>query len=298
MQNKVTIVIPTFNRACYVGKTIESALNQTVPCDIVVCDHGSSDNTPDVIKKYEDKIKYIRRERNFGPHFGWLEGVLHAETEFVHIHFDDDLMDPAFIEKTLNLMSDEVGMVFSDAVLFNVQNHDILNPNIFKFKDRFKTGLYDVSVLEYLLLDKRLMFSPAMCLYRKKEVIDAILTGDLPVDFGGKYHGVGSDLLMNFLPILRYKKFGIVTDSLTWFGWHDGSITIDASKDPEKQKKLENAYNAYRKYYKLIKLYVKDKNIQREVGYLSVRKMPLYKKIERNFKLFLKAIGLRKKEVK
>ena len=49
MDKKVTIVIPTFNRADYVTKTIESALNQTVPCDIIVCDHGSSDNTPEVV---------------------------------------------------------------------------------------------------------------------------------------------------------------------------------------------------------------------------------------------------------
>ena len=90
MKNKVTIVIPTFNRAKLVCDTIDSALAQTVPCDIIVCDHGSSDNTPEVVKKYGDKITYIRRERDFGPHFCWLEGVLNANTDLVHIHYDDD----------------------------------------------------------------------------------------------------------------------------------------------------------------------------------------------------------------
>lgn len=191
-----------------------------------------------------------------------------------------------------------VGLVFSDAILFNAVDGNILNPNLFKFKEKFKTGLYDTSVLESLILDLRLMFSPAICLYRKKDIVDAILPGDLPVDFGGNYHGVGPDLLMNLLVILRYKKFGIVTESLTWFGSHDGSITIDASQDSEKQKKLDNGYNAYRRYYKLIKLYVEDKKIQKNINYLYRKNLRLSKKIERGFKLFFKAIGLRKKEVK
>lgn len=298
MLNKVSIVIPTFNRADLVCKTIDCALNQTVPCDIIVCDHGSSDNTPEVMQKYGDKIKYIRRERDFGPHFCWLEGVLNADTEFVHIHYDDDLIEPAFVEKTLSLMADDVGMVVTDAILFNVITNEIMNPNLFKFEDRFKTGTYEISLLENLLMKEMQMFSPAICLYRKKEIIDALIPGDLPIDFGGNYHGVGPDLLMSLLVTLRYKRFGIVTESLTRFGYHDGSITIDASKDKEKQEKLAKGYNAYRKYYLLLREYVKNEQLQNKILGINTVKMPWNKKIERAFKIFFKAIGLRKKEVK
>jgi len=80
-KSKVTIVIPTFNRSEYVQKAIDTSLAQTYPCEVIVCDHGSTDNTPKVMKKYKNKIKYIRRDEDFGPHFCWIDGILHADTE-------------------------------------------------------------------------------------------------------------------------------------------------------------------------------------------------------------------------
>ena len=86
----VSIVIPTFNRATLVQKAIDTSLAQTYPCEVIVCDHGSSDNTPEVVEKYGDKIKYIRKEQDFGPHYCWLDGVLNAKGKYVHIQYDDD----------------------------------------------------------------------------------------------------------------------------------------------------------------------------------------------------------------
>ena len=103
MDKKVSIVIPTFNRANLLVKTIESALNQTVNCEIIVCDHGSSDNTPEVMEKYKNKVKYIRRDKDLGMHFCWLEGGLSTTNDLIHIHYDDDYMEPTFIERTLSL---------------------------------------------------------------------------------------------------------------------------------------------------------------------------------------------------
>ena len=61
INKKVSIVIPTFNRADYLIECIDSCLAQTHPCEIIVCDHGSTDSTPEVIKRYEGKVKYVRR---------------------------------------------------------------------------------------------------------------------------------------------------------------------------------------------------------------------------------------------
>lgn len=294
MDKKVTIIIPTFNRAQYVTKTIDCALAQTVPCDIIVCDHGSSDNTPEVVSKYGDKITYIRRERDFGPHFCWLEAVLHANTEFVHLHFDDDLMENTFIEKTLELMHEDVGMVFTNAKFYYPQDDTYSKDMVFNLKRDFSNGIIDSSIVEKNIISGY-MFSPAVCLYRKKDVIDAILPGDLPIDFGGNYHGVGPDILMQLLACIRYPKIGCVDEPLAYFGSHDGSITEMAWKDIEKKKKILAGYDAYRKYYNLIKLYKNNKGIQRKV---SVEKLkPWNKRLERNIKLVLKAVGLRKKEV-
>ena len=95
-EKTASIVIPTFNRMNFVEKAISVALNQTHPCEVIVCDHGSTDDTPEMMKKYEGKLTYIRREKDLGPHFCWLEGVLHANSEFAHILYDDDWIDETF----------------------------------------------------------------------------------------------------------------------------------------------------------------------------------------------------------
>ncbi|OHE71210.1 MAG: hypothetical protein A2007_02835 [Verrucomicrobia bacterium GWC2_42_7] len=296
MDQKVTIVIPTFNRAHYVTKTIDSALAQTYPCSIIVCDHGSKDNTPEVMKTYGDKIKYIRRERDFGPHFCWLEGILHADTEYVHLHYDDDLMRPTFIEKTLPLMKDDVGVVFTEASVLDLKGTLFADKDIYKLKHRFKTGVYDNSLLEKMLLEG-CMISPAACLYRKKDVVDAIYPGDLPVNFGGNYHGAGPDHFMTLQTLLRYKNFGVVVESLCILGSHDGSITMDACKDREKKIRLEKGYEAVRSYYRLLRIFQKNKRLHNNVkGIIKCERF--HKRLERRIKIILKAIGLRKKEVK
>src|SRR5690554_3168461 len=65
-----SIVIPTFNRASYITKAIESVINQTInDWELIIIDDGSSDNTFEVIKPYllDQRIKYqyqINQERS------------------------------------------------------------------------------------------------------------------------------------------------------------------------------------------------------------------------------------------
>ncbi|MES4786022.1 MAG: hypothetical protein C4294_09620, partial [Nitrospiraceae bacterium] len=47
---RITVVIPTYNHAQYIGEAIESALTQTRPADeILVVDNDSTDNTAQVV---------------------------------------------------------------------------------------------------------------------------------------------------------------------------------------------------------------------------------------------------------
>lgn len=290
---KVAIVIPTFNRAKTVTKTIDTALEQTHPCQVIVCDHGSKDNTSEVMKKYGDKITYIRREKDFGPHFCWLEGVLNADAEFVHVHFDDDFMMPTYIEECMKMMDQDLGMVITEASEYNWGKKEVARKNILGLKKFFNDGVNDIKKLETGILEKKMMFSPAACLYRRKDFIDALYQGSLPIDFGGEYHGVGPDHFVTLLIVLRYKKFGVILKPLSVFGFHDGSITIDASKDKEKSKKLADGYQAVRYYYMLLALYKNHAMIRN-----WIQRSKIKKSFSRNMKLFLKKVGLRKKKVK
>jgi len=248
-QPSVAILIPAFNREQYINQAIDSALAQTYPCQVVVCDHGSSDSTPQIVRSYGERVKYIRREEDFGPHFCWLEGILHCQADYVHFLFDDDWNAPTFIEDCLSLFNDEVGCVFSKAtVFFEKENRYQTCVNY-----PLETGIYSNTILENFLIEGRNMVSPAAIVFRKQDVLDALYQGNLPLVTTGGYHGVGPDFFMSLITLLRYKKFGYVNKDLTFFRAHDGSITIDAQKNEEKSRLISKAYQDVRDYYILIK---------------------------------------------
>ena len=61
----VSVVMMCYNHGAYVGKVIESILNQTYPnIELIVADNGSTDDSFEVIRRYKDRIKLLRLEKN------------------------------------------------------------------------------------------------------------------------------------------------------------------------------------------------------------------------------------------
>ena len=268
---KVSIVIPTFNRAHFLRQVIDSCINQTYPCEIIVCDHGSSDNTPEIMDSYRDRVKYIRREEDFGPHFCWLEGVLHATGDYIHLQYDDDWIKETYIEKCIKLFDDDTGLVFSAVEVINEDTGNII---IKLFTDLFKTGVYKTKRIENFIL--RNLISPGAIIFRKQDIIDALYRGGLPL-VKHQYHGVGPDYFMSLICLLRYKKFGFISEPLAVFRSHDKSITIDASKDAKKQLKIDRAYQEVKNYYLILK-YSRVFKIHLIMNFFSLREYYLFAK--------------------
>ncbi len=248
---KVSIVIPTFNRAKYLMETIDSCLAQTVDCEIIVCDHGSTDNTPNAIKVYGNKIKYIRRELDSGVHFCWLDGILHATNDLIHLNFDDDWIEPTFVEACLKLFTEEVGCVFTDAKIF-FENENRYADAGFNFQKN--TGIFDSKQLAKFNYGR--LTSPGAGIFRKKIMIDNLFVGNVPFA-KSIYHGVGPDVLFSLMSTIEYPKYGFVNKPLAVFRAHDNSITIDAMNDKGKHLKIKNAYQEARTFYFLSKFNTK-----------------------------------------
>ena len=106
-----SIVIPTYNRADFIGKTISSLLNQTFQdFEIIVVDNDSTDNTESLVKSITDhRISYYKKE-NKRQAVARNYGAQRATGEFINFFDSDDLAYPDhlqyaydFIQKTPNI---------------------------------------------------------------------------------------------------------------------------------------------------------------------------------------------------
>jgi glycosyltransferase involved in cell wall biosynthesis len=97
----VSAVIPSYNYGAFVGKAIDSVLNQTHPhIECIVVDDGSTDNTREVVATYGDRVRYIY-QKNAGLPDARNTGVRAATGEFVGFLDSDDEWEPTFVEVAL-----------------------------------------------------------------------------------------------------------------------------------------------------------------------------------------------------
>lgn len=109
MQDKLSfsIIIPTYNRAAFLEKTINSVLGQAYPCfEIIIVDDGSTDNTEDVVKKINsEKIKYYKipnSERGSARNFG----MAHSQGNYITFLDSDDILYNDYLANAASSITD------------------------------------------------------------------------------------------------------------------------------------------------------------------------------------------------
>ena len=104
----VSVVIPTYDGAYYLGETIGSVLAQTYPhLEVLVVDDGSTDGTPNAAVAGHDadpRVRYLR-QANAGTAAARNLGVAHARGEFIALLDHDDLWEPHKLERQLPLFA-------------------------------------------------------------------------------------------------------------------------------------------------------------------------------------------------
>jgi glycosyltransferase involved in cell wall biosynthesis len=95
---RISVVIPTYNRASLLVRAVESVHRQTVqPEEILVVDDGSTDTTQEVAAKFGDTVRYLR-QGNSGASLARNRGVAEAGGEWIAFLDSDDLWLPGHIE--------------------------------------------------------------------------------------------------------------------------------------------------------------------------------------------------------
>lgn len=101
----VSIIIPTYNRANLMGKSISSVLDQIFKdFEVIIVDDGSVDNTESVVKSFNDtRIKYVKLKKNRGSCFARNVGLKIAEGEYIAFQDSDDEWLPEKLEKQMKV---------------------------------------------------------------------------------------------------------------------------------------------------------------------------------------------------
>ena len=87
----VSVIIPVYNGAAFVGEAIESALGQRLaPAEVIVVDDGSADHTPQVVHSFGTHVRYVHQP-NRGPAAARNNGLSLAQGELIALLDADDI---------------------------------------------------------------------------------------------------------------------------------------------------------------------------------------------------------------
>lgn len=103
--SKVSIIIPTRNRAHLLGYAIRSALNQTYQnIEVVICDNASLDDTSKVANLFlsDSRVKYVRTNDPLSMPDNWDYALKHAGGDFITYLTDDSVLFSNSIEYVMN----------------------------------------------------------------------------------------------------------------------------------------------------------------------------------------------------
>ncbi len=119
---RISILIPTYNRAHYLVHALESALAQDYPnFEVVVSDNASTDGTREVVARYlaDPRLRYYRNPENLGIGANWTKLLYdYAQGDYGKCLPDDDyLVDPQHLRKAMSIIQRHgVRIVFSAAL--------------------------------------------------------------------------------------------------------------------------------------------------------------------------------------
>lgn len=161
-ENNISVIIPTYNRARTIKKSIESVLNQSIRVkEVIVSDDGSSDDTEQIVATIDDKrIIFLKAETNNGACHARNKGIETASSEYIAFQDSDDIWLPNKLERNVEI-------IVQNKVDVVVSNHNIISENGQRFFSERKSALLSLDELLYR------NYCSTQTMFGKKEVFQA-----------------------------------------------------------------------------------------------------------------------------
>lgn len=158
----VTAIVPTFNRAHYLGECLQSLLDQTLPPrQVLVVDDGSTGDTAAVVAGFGIRVEYLRQD-NAGKASALNAGMAQARGAAIWIFDDDDVAHPRALERLHAALSahPDAGFAFGDYDNFSV------NQDGERHYSRPARAAFDSDDLFCAILERCFIFQPALLVRR------------------------------------------------------------------------------------------------------------------------------------
>jgi glycosyltransferase involved in cell wall biosynthesis len=207
---KVSIIIPAYNVAPYIGETLDSVFAQTfADYEVIVINDGSPDanDLERALARFVDRINYIKQE-NRGASAARNSGVRAARGEFVAFLDADDLWLPNYLDGQINFIREhDCDLVCADAEVFSDSSSHEKTYMESLMADALPTG--DVTFLGLLSAEQSLITSGVVV--RRELVIqvglfDELLRNSQDFDLWLRLARSGARMAYRRRTLLRYRS--------------------------------------------------------------------------------------------
>lgn len=129
---EISVIVPVYNVEDYLEECLESLVNQTFKDMEIICvNDGSTDNSGEILKKYEDRVTVITQE-NQGLSGARNSGVRAAQGKYIGFVDSDDWVDKDFYEKLYNAITET--------------NSDIAAASIIRGENKYRVKYFSQNV--------------------------------------------------------------------------------------------------------------------------------------------------------
>lgn len=135
MKPLISICIPTYNRAKFLGSTLDSIIRQSFNnIEIIISDNASTDNTAEIIMQYQTLFPFIvyhREESNMGADSNYLKVIELASAEYCWLFGSDDVMKDGAIDIILKEIKTKFDVYVCGLTLCSYDMTPIIDHKIF-----------------------------------------------------------------------------------------------------------------------------------------------------------------------
>lgn len=227
--DRISVLIPTYNRAELVKRAIRSVLESSwEDLQVIVSDNGSTDATVEAAKEAasgDRRVIILQNTGNRGPIPNWKQCLDHATGDWIHWLWSDDWVSPDFYSKLIHGMRETgAGMAFSAARIIDTDNGWSFIRYSYPGIAHLKTQM-----LKLAFVGNEIPVSPAACLLPRKVVVDNFFscipkTGNIDCNS----RAIGCDALMIIASIDSCELIYTDSEPLVFFNYHPDSITVSS----------------------------------------------------------------------